>query len=163
MPYDVESKILHGMVEDVRQTYEDMVDERTRGDEPNAPRITIVNDVDGDAIPYPEFSYSNRLWGRAEGDGQVSGCKCQGNCQQLKCPCAVIQAERTAKLRGMHSGGKREFAYTDLGKVKENRNTIIECGSGCACTKWCPNRVSIRYNFCYHAKHCSGYAKGANA
>lgn len=88
-------------------------------DEPKAPAIQVVNNVDNQPVPRAEFHYSNRIW---HGDGvpppdtdNLVGCSCEPYCDpnSTTCSCLKRQHEMTK------DSGLRGFMYQDNGRLKK--------------------------------------------
>ncbi|TFK90557.1 SET domain-containing protein, partial [Polyporus arcularius HHB13444] len=112
----------------------------TAEDEPNAPPIRIINEVDDEPTPPLEFYYSNLMW---HGKGvpkpdydALQGCGCNGPCDPLSKTCACVRRQKSF-LDGPSSG----FLYDKKGKLKLHDYPIFECNMNCGCSDDCPNRV----------------------
>jgi [histone H3]-lysine9 N-trimethyltransferase SUV39H len=86
-------------------------------DEPNAPRIDVINNFTSQPVPRMEFHYSNRIW---HGDNvpppdldNLVGCDCEDECDPMSttCSCLKRQHELAPGLKG--------FAYQDNGRLKK--------------------------------------------
>jgi len=126
-----------------KEMFEAVIYENTYEDEPNAPRISIVNDVDGDleVTPAWEFHYSNRIW---YGDGapppdfsNLRGCECEGHCDPKSRTCSCLKRQQE------YSGHNSGFIYDDKGRLKRQQKgfPIFECNDLCGCLDSCRNRV----------------------
>ncbi|RPD78603.1 SET domain-containing protein [Lentinus tigrinus ALCF2SS1-7] len=111
----------------------------TAEDEPNAPPIRIINDVDDEPTPPLEFFYSNLMW---HGKGvpkpdydALQGCSCSGPCEPSSCACARKHKD--------YCKGTPSFMYDKKGKVRaiDDELPIFECNMNCGCSDDCPNRV----------------------
>ncbi|KAI0823450.1 SET domain-containing protein [Trametes gibbosa] len=111
----------------------------TARDEPRAPPILIVNEVDDELTPPLEFYYSNLMWhgeGVPEPDHEnLHGCDCVGPCDPLSRTCACVKRQRECKW---DRGG---FVYDKKGKLRATEYPIVECNMHCACSEDCMNRV----------------------
>lgn len=127
-----------------REMFEAVIYENTSEDEPKAPRISIINDVDDDleVTPAWEFYYSNRIW---HSDGvpppdlsNLRGCDCEGYCdpKSQTCSCLKRQQEHSEHISG--------FIYDDKGRLKQRGFPIFECNDLCGCLDGCRNRVCLR-------------------
>ncbi|KAI0268604.1 hypothetical protein BC834DRAFT_821143 [Gloeopeniophorella convolvens] len=127
-----------------KELFEALIYQNTFEDEPNAPRISIVNDVDGDVEMTPawEFHYSNRIW---YGDDvpppdyeNLEGCDCEGYCdpESQACSCAQKQKKYSTHLPG--------FIYDDKGRLTTMEYPVFECNALCGCFEGCRNRVVQR-------------------
>ncbi|KAH9892737.1 hypothetical protein C8Q73DRAFT_649479 [Cubamyces lactineus] len=112
----------------------------TADDEPYAPPIHIVNEVDDEPTPPLEFYYSNLMW---HGEGvpkpdhdNLEGCDCIGPCDPLSKTCSCVKRQR--KYWDGPGGG---FIYDKKGKLRAHEYPIFECNMNCACSEDCPNRV----------------------
>ena len=126
-----------------KEMFEAVIYENTYEDEPNAPRISIVNDVDGDleVTPAWEFDYSNRIW---HGDGvpppdfsNLQGCDCEGYCDPRSRTCSCLKRQQE------YSGEVPGFIYDDKGRLKQQGYPIFECNDLCGCLDGCRNRVCL--------------------
>lgn len=128
-----------------KEMFEAVIYENTYEDEPNAPRISIVNDVDGDleVTPAWEFHYSNRIW---YGDGvpppdfsNLRGCDCEGYCDPKSRTCSCLKRQQE------YSGHNSGFIYDDKGRLKRQQKgfPIFECNDLCGCLDGCRNRVCL--------------------
>lgn len=115
-------------------------------DEPGAPDIEIINDVDSQPTPLFEFKYSNRIW---YGEGvplpdykKLKGCDCVGRCdpKSKTCSCAAKQREYLQEGGFVQGDG---FVYEKNGRLKHAGYPIFECNELCACEGDCRNRVSV--------------------
>ncbi|KAM5531648.1 hypothetical protein V8D89_014700 [Ganoderma adspersum] len=111
----------------------------TAEDEPNAPPIRVINDVDDEPTPPMEFYYSNLMWHstnvpRPDFDA-LKGCGCVGACDPLSKTCACARRQRE------HHDGTVGFLYDQKGKLINHEYPIFECNINCGCSDNCPNRV----------------------
>lgn len=111
----------------------------TADDEPYAPPVHIVNEVDDEPTPPLEFYYSNLMW---HGEGvpkpdhdNLPGCDCIGPCDPASKTCACVKRQRDFKW---DRGG---FIYDKKGKLRATEYPIFECNMNCACSEECMNRV----------------------
>jgi len=128
----------------LRQIFESSIITNTMHDEPDAPYIRVINNVDDDPTPPFEFYYTNLLW---HGDGvpdpdheSLLGCDCIGVCDSRSRTCACIKRQREAYKRAEFN--KNGFIYDDKGRLRDNRIPIFECNDACRCTDDCKNRVN---------------------
>ncbi|KAI0000464.1 hypothetical protein BJV77DRAFT_939222 [Russula vinacea] len=128
-----------------KEMFEAAIYENTYEDEPNAPRISIVNDVDGDleVTPAWEFYYSNRIW---HSDGvpppdftNLRGCGCEGYCDPKSQTCSCLKRQQE------YSGHIPGFIYDDKGRLKQRGFPIFECNELCGCLEGCRNRVRVQH------------------
>ncbi len=133
-----------------RDMFEAVVYENTYEDEPNAPHISIVNDIDGDPEVTPpwEFHYSNRIWHSDDVPPpdfvNLRGCGCEGYCdpKSRTCSCLKRQHEYCDDVAG--------FIYDEKGRLKRRGYPIFECNDLCSCLDDCRNRVCL----CIYALRC---------
>ncbi|KAF8661635.1 hypothetical protein AX16_001277 [Volvariella volvacea WC 439] len=123
-----------------RHVFEAAIFENTMEDEPEAPAIEIINDVDTEVTPPWEFYYSNKMW-HAEGVpppdiAGLVGCDCVGRCDPRSKTCKCLQRQR--EFSGEISP---DFAYDARGKLKTPDYPIFECNTLCGCSEDCRNRV----------------------
>ncbi|KAI0283670.1 hypothetical protein BGY98DRAFT_685213 [Russula aff. rugulosa BPL654] len=125
-----------------KEMFEAVIYENTYEDEPSAPRIAIVNDVDDDleVTPAWEFHYSNRIW---HSDGvpppdlaNLRGCDCEGYCDPNSQTCSCLKRQQE------YSGHIPGFIYDDKGRLKQRGFPIFECNDLCGCLDGCRNRVA---------------------
>jgi histone-lysine N-methyltransferase SUV39H len=126
-----------------KEMFEAVIYENTYEDEPSAPRISIVNDVDGDleVTPAWEFHYSNRIW---HSDGvpppdlaNLRGCDCEGYCDPKSQTCSCLKRQQE------YSGHMPGFIYDEKGRLKQRGFPIFECNDLCGCLDGCRNRVRL--------------------
>ncbi|KIK61605.1 hypothetical protein GYMLUDRAFT_568043 [Collybiopsis luxurians FD-317 M1] len=120
--------------------YEAMIFENTCRDEPHAPPIRILNEVDDEESTPPwEFLYTNEMW---LGEGveppsrvKLEGCDCEGKCTKKTCKCWKKQEQHTLsyEIQG--------FMYDQNGLLKASGHPVFECNSLCNCGEECKNRV----------------------
>ncbi|KAI0035852.1 hypothetical protein K488DRAFT_42400, partial [Vararia minispora EC-137] len=127
-----------------RQVFLAAVAHNTMADEPNAPPIDVVNDIDDERAPPWEFHYTNKMWlgeGVPEPDLEnLEGCSCLGRCNPNNKNCACVQRQ----AQHWSEGG---FLYDANGKLKRNVDAgipIFECNDLCGCLEDCPNKVVQR-------------------
>lgn len=126
-----------------KDMFEAVIIENTYEDEPNAPHISIVNDVDGDqeVTPAWEFHYSNHIWHSDDVPPpdlvNLRGCDCKGHCdpKSQTCSCLKRQHEYSDDIPG--------FIYDDKGRLKRRGYPIFECNDLCGCLDDCRNRVCL--------------------
>src|SRR5258708_37283973 len=126
-----------------KEMFEAVIYENTYEDEPSTPRISIVNDVDGDleVTPAWEFYYSNRIW---HSDGvpppdftNLRGCDCEGYCDQNSQTCSCLKRQQE------YSGHIPGFLYDDKARLKQRGFPVFECNDLCGCLDGCRNRVRL--------------------
>lgn len=124
----------------MRHVLESSILEHTAEDEPDAPPIVIINEVDSDPTPPWEFHYSNKMW---HGEGvpppdmeNLVGCDCVGKCDPRSKTCKCL-----AKQRNETGGVTPDFMYDPKGKLKLPDYPIYECNDLCGCGDGCRNRV----------------------
>ncbi|KAF8271272.1 hypothetical protein EI94DRAFT_1770486 [Lactarius quietus] len=127
-----------------KDMFEAVIIENTHEDEPNAPHILIVNDVDDDqeVTPAWEFHYSNHVWHGEDVPPpdlvNLRGCDCKGHCdpKSQTCSCLKRQHEYSDDIPG--------FMYDEKGRLKRQKYPIFECNDLCGCLDDCRNRVVQR-------------------
>ena len=125
--------------------FEAEIESNTAADEPYAPPIRIINEVDDEPTPPLEFYYSNKMW---HGEGvpkpdpdTLQGCGCRGPCKPgSRCSCIRRQKEMMALGEG---GIFTRFIYDLDGRLMQDGEDypIVECNMFCGCPEDCPNRV----------------------
>ncbi|KAJ7083652.1 hypothetical protein B0H15DRAFT_784784 [Mycena belliarum] len=126
----------------MRQVFESTILENTAEDEPDAPPIEVVNDVDAEPSPPWEFYYTNKIW---LGEGidppdvtQLVGCDCKGKCDPKSTTCACLLRQKPFVETVWAPG----FAYDHKGRLRTPGAPIFECNAMCACDDdECKNRV----------------------
>ncbi|GLB41169.1 putative to Structure Of The Set Domain Histone Lysine Methyltransferase Clr4 [Lyophyllum shimeji] len=120
------------------QVLQSAIQENTADDEPDAPPIEIINEVDDEPTPPWEFHYTNKIWlgeGMSPSDmTKLVSCNCMGRCDPKSKTCACV--ERQERITHIP-----EFAYDSRGRVKEPDWPIFECNDLCGCGDDCRNRV----------------------
>jgi hypothetical protein len=123
-----------------RTIFEAAIVENTMDDEPDAPPIRIVNDVDDEPTPPWEFHYSNQVW---HGEGvpgpdllNLVSCDCEGGCDPKSESCACLK-----KQRNITREYTPDFAYNHKGQLAACDIPIFECNDLCGCGNECRNRV----------------------
>ncbi|TFK64560.1 SET domain-containing protein [Pluteus cervinus] len=133
---DESSRRLLGM----RHVFEAAILENTSADEPEAPPIQVINDVDDDPAPPWEFHYSNQMWHTddvpAPDMQNLVSCKCIGKCDPKKGNCACAERQKQQA-----NGTILDFAYDRNRRLKAFEYPIFECNELCACGDDCRNRV----------------------
>jgi [histone H3]-lysine9 N-trimethyltransferase SUV39H len=125
-----------------KEMFEAVIYENTYEDEPNAPPISIINDVDEDDVtPAWEFYYSNRIW---HSDSvpppdldNLRGCDCEGYCDPKSQTCSCLKRQHE------YSGDIPGFIYDEKGRLKQRGFPIFECNDLCGCLDGCRNRVCL--------------------
>ncbi|KAJ7243041.1 hypothetical protein C8J57DRAFT_1083889 [Mycena rebaudengoi] len=133
----------------MRHVFEAAIRENTAEDEPNAPWIDVINEVDDDPTPPWEFYYTNRIY---YGEGvdppditQLTGCDCIGKCDPKSKTCACLQKQAPFLEDFVPPG----FAYDNKGRLRTPGTPIFECNSLCRCDdEECKNRVVQRGRKC---------------
>lgn len=114
-------------------------------DEPRAPEIYIVNDVDDQLSPSFEFHYTNKIY-LGEGVPQpdvdnLEGCDCIGKCNPNSTTCACVRRQTEWMKEAVSLEG---FAYDKDGRIRTEAHDfpIFECNASCRCDdEDCQNRV----------------------
>ncbi|OCH88882.1 SET domain-containing protein [Obba rivulosa] len=119
--------------------FEAAIAENTADDEPNAPPIRVINEIDDELTPPYEFHYSNLLW---HGPGvplpdekNLVGCDCIGPCDPLSKTCACVQRQQ------QECDFINGFLYDARGRLRVHEYPIFECNAMCGCSEDCINRV----------------------
>ncbi|KAJ6535936.1 hypothetical protein DFH09DRAFT_98051 [Mycena vulgaris] len=126
----------------MRHVFESAIRENTGEDEPDAPWIEVVNDVDDEPTPPWEFFYTNKIW---LGEGisppditKLVGCDCKGRCDPKSTTCTCLRRQNSF-LTNFYDHG---FAYDNKGRLRTPGPPIFECNALCACDDdECKNRV----------------------
>ena len=125
-----------------RTIFEETISDNTMDDEPDAPPIRIINDIDDEPTPPWEFYYTNQMW---HGEGvpppdmeNLPSCDCVGSCDPKSETCACLKRQQDYTLEFTP-----DFAYDRRGRLKQNDIPIFECNDLCRCDDECRNRVSI--------------------
>ena len=124
--------------EETRHVLESVIIENTSEEEPRAPIIRILNEVDDDPTPPWEFYYTNKMY-HDEGVPPPSvknlkSCGCIGRCVPETCACATHQAQHTSEFQ-------TGFMYNNDRCLKQLGLPVFECNSLCRCDDDCMNRV----------------------
>ncbi|KAF8066886.1 hypothetical protein FPV67DRAFT_1416749 [Lyophyllum atratum] len=118
------------------------IQENTADDEPDAPFIEIINEVDEDPTPPWEFHYSNKMW---HGEGvpptdvkKLLSCNCMGKCDPKSKTCACLKRQQyyTSDVAGCP-----DFIYDSKQRLRALGYPIFECNDLCGCGDECRNRV----------------------
>lgn len=127
---------------EMQRVYQWMIEENTSLDEPDAPKIKIINETETAATePTPpwEFVYTNEMW---LGDNvsppsreNLVACDCEGKCTKSTCKCWQKQEGHTASYE------VKGFIYDQNGLMKMVGLPVFECNSLCNCGEECRNRV----------------------
>ncbi|EJD04424.1 uncharacterized protein FOMMEDRAFT_167613 [Fomitiporia mediterranea MF3/22] len=127
----------------LKDMFEQAILQNTNDDEPNAPAIQIINNVDDQPAPPFEFYYTNRLYHHENVPPpdyeNLQGCGCMGKCDPQSATCACLHRQ-LAIFRGQdnyHEG----FVYDDKGRAQIQGFPIFECNDACGCDEDCTNRV----------------------
>ncbi|KAF8908214.1 hypothetical protein CPB84DRAFT_1870809 [Gymnopilus junonius] len=128
------------MMPDMRVVFEAMIRENTAEDEPDAPAITLENEVDNEPTPLWEFHYTNEMW---HGEGvpppdikSLVSCNCKGGCNPKSKTCACLKRQKEVT-----GDPTMEFAYDKNGRLKIPGFPVFECNDLCGCGPECQNRV----------------------
>ena len=128
-----------------RQMFESMIADNTSQDEPDAPPIRVINEIDDEPTPPWEFYYSNKLWYHEDVPGpdynKLVGCDCAGECDPTSSTCDCLRRQKKLWPDGENSGVG--FSYDEDGLLKNWDETIVECNDLCRCSNKCRNRVSV--------------------
>ncbi|KAF9653273.1 SET domain-containing protein [Thelephora ganbajun] len=126
-----------------RQIFESVIAESTAQDEPGAPPIIVINEIDDEPTPPWEFFYSNKLWYHKDVPppdyNKLVGCDCIGECNPTSTTCVCLRRQKNLWPDGMQSGFG--FSYDENGILKNWDETIVECNDLCQCMGKCRNRV----------------------
>ncbi len=126
-----------------KKVFEAAISANTAAEEPLAPSIRIINDIDDEITPPLEYHYSNFMWHSDHVPGpdltSLTGCTCVGSCDPELglCSCAQKQGDNWVK--------DTSFIYDVKGKLQEHDYPIFECNSLCSCGDECINRVCEIY------------------
>lgn len=120
--------------------FQSAIQENTADDEPDAPMIEIINDVDNEPTPPWEFYYTNKMW---HGEGvpppdinSLKACNCTGKCDPKSKTCLCVQRQQ------QYTGDVTpDFVYDTRGRLKTLDYPIFECNDLCGCDEDCRNRV----------------------
>lgn len=125
-----------------RNIFEAAIRQSSIRDEPHAPPIGVINEIDDEMTPPWEFHYTNEMWHGEDVPGpdtkNLRGCDCEGTCnpKSKTCRCLLKQLE--------YSDGTGSV-YDLRGRLKEATNfPIWECNEFCGCGEECYNRVITR-------------------
>jgi len=128
-----------------RGMFEAVVTENTAQDEPDAPLIQVINEIDEEPTPPWEFYYSNKLWYHEDVPppdyDKLVGCDCVGECDPTSITCVCLRRQKNLWPDGEQSGFG--FSYNENGILKNWDETVVECNDLCRCTSRCRNRVSV--------------------
>ncbi|KAH9937724.1 SET domain-containing protein [Amylocystis lapponica] len=118
--------------------FEAAIANNTADDEPHAPPIHIINDVDDELTPPYEFHYSNLMWHGQDvpkpNIEDLKGCDCFGPCDPNSKTCSCLKRQR-------EYWGETGFIYDYRGRLREHDYPIFECNAFCGCEGDCRNRV----------------------
>lgn len=124
--------------------FEAAISENTADDEPFAPQIYVINDVDDELTPPYEFHYSNLMWhgkGVPRPDTEnLKGCNCHGPCDPNSRTCSCVKRQQQLVVDSGISG----FIYDNKGRLRHHDYPIFECNDMCGCSDDCKNRVSLQ-------------------
>jgi histone-lysine N-methyltransferase SUV39H len=132
-----------------RLIFEETILDHTMEDEPFAPPVRVINDIDDESTPPWEFHYTNHMW---HGEGvpapdmfNLPSCDCHGGCDPKSKTCACLKRQQAITQEYTP-----DFAYDKRGLLKHPDIPIFECNDLCLCGDECRNRVSW-----VHKKYCS--------
>ena len=146
-----------------RVIFEASIVENTMHDEPDAPLIKILNDIDDEPTPPWEFHYSNQMW---HGEGvpapdllDLISCDCRGGCDPKSETCACLKRQRSETL-----DYTPDFAYDQKGQLTAFDIPIFECNDLCGCGNECRNRVCLKATLLLlgSCPQCSGCSARSN-
>ncbi|KAH9929538.1 SET domain-containing protein, partial [Epithele typhae] len=126
--------------------FEGEIRANTARDEPRAPPIRVVNDVDDEPTPPLEFYYSNLMWHGTEvpppNYNELKGCGCRGPCDPNSKTCLCALRQRSLVEEHIEYPMCIGFSY-EGGRLKRGREElpVVECNMNCGCSDDCPNRV----------------------
>ncbi|KAH8120620.1 hypothetical protein DFH11DRAFT_1561071 [Phellopilus nigrolimitatus] len=127
----------------LHQIFESTIRNNTTHDEPEAPYIRVINNVDEEATPKFEFYYTNFLWHADDVPppeyASLKGCDCIGKCDPNSKTCACLKRQREAFVKGGYD--LNGFIYNEKGRLRVEGFPIFECNDACGCTDDCRNRV----------------------
>lgn len=129
-----------------RELFKAFIQEQTATDEPDAPLIDIINNIDDQPTPPWEFHYSNRMWHSDKVPPpdikNLEGCDCLGKCDPKSKTCSCLKKQMKAREEDVGAPG--DFAYDKAGRLKDVdcQYPIFECNALCGCDQECRNRVS---------------------
>ncbi|KAJ6447593.1 SET domain-containing protein [Mycena vitilis] len=127
----------------MKKVFECVIRQNTADDEPDAPEIELINDVDDEPTPPWNFYYTNKLWLGDEIEPRTWRC----DPKSTTCSCLRRQQEY------LTSYFKPGFAYDKKGRLRTPGVPIFECNSLCACDDdECKNRVVQHGRKCHVAK-----------
>ncbi|GJE95447.1 SET domain-containing protein [Phanerochaete sordida] len=154
LPFNLQNRMMSLPIEVRRadglqkKIFVSMISAGTVDDEPTAPDIHIINDVDDELSPAFEFHYTNKMYHGKDVPGPdvygLEGCNCIGRCDPTSttCPCVKRQMFYMSKaVEGVFGQG---FAYGLDGRIRTEHAEfpIIECNAACRCDDdECQNRV----------------------
>ncbi|KAH9476035.1 Histone-lysine N-methyltransferase, H3 lysine-9 specific [Psilocybe cubensis] len=125
----------------LRDVFEAMILENTIENEPEAPPIRVINDLDDEPTPPWEFHYTNEMWhGKdvpAPDMKSLISCTCKGGCSPKSKTCACLIRQR----KESDDPNISEFAYDKHGRLRTPEYPIFECNDLCGCGDECRNRV----------------------
>lgn len=121
-----------------RCIFKAMMQSSTAETEPHAPQIDIVNEVDEEPCPPPEFVYSNHIWYSdnvlPRDAPRLEGCGCYPVCMSgSSCSCLKKQQE-------VYDEGMSGFNYSG-NRILHDEYPVFECNAMCGCDDDCGNRV----------------------
>ncbi|EAU87055.2 hypothetical protein CC1G_12392 [Coprinopsis cinerea okayama7 len=128
----------------MRDLFKAFIQEHTVQDEPDAPPIDIINNIDDEPAPPWEFHYSNQMW---HSDNvpppdvkNLEGCDCVGRCTKS---CACLRRQKKLLDPEGPPGQVNDFMYDKKGRLRhpEFQEPIVECNALCGCDQDCVNRV----------------------
>lgn len=122
-----------------QKVFEALISANTASEEPLAPFIGIINDVDDEATPPLEYHYTNFMWYSDQVPGpaleNLQGCSCIGSCNSTSNNCSCLMKQHQFWEEGAGS------IYDSKGKLLDHDYPIFECNVLCGCGDECINRV----------------------
>lgn len=122
----------------------------------HAPNISVINTVDNDPCPPPDFLFTNEMiqgMGVPRSD-QFSHCDCSGPCDpnNQECLCSGLQKAFIPSPPTPHlslwddtttTSSSAGFLYNPNGTLRESGIRIYECNRNCLCSATCNNKVHM--------------------
>ncbi|EKM54378.1 uncharacterized protein PHACADRAFT_258183 [Phanerochaete carnosa HHB-10118-sp] len=133
-----------------RKVFTSMISVGTVDDEPYAPEINIINDVDDELSPSFEFHYTNKMYHGKNVPGPnvygLDGCDCIGSCDPKSTTCPCVKRQMHYMEAAVLEEFDRGFAYGPDGRIRTEHveYPIFECNAACRCDDDdCQNRVGV--------------------